>query len=168
MIANREKRCRLAKNNRVTQVPSTTAANKSLTNQTVTCKEGKALQFNLIFHNQKSFLGSKQRNSNRIFPTSILHRELSQLTDDDRSASLRPAVGTIDLSTKSLSQKIVQFLSSKMNAVSAEELEEYQQLVVLVSGGMIGTSEELALEERLGVNDLEAFINDNENETQGN
>eukprot|EP01040_Poterioochromonas_malhamensis_P008929 gene8929-9666_t len=150
-VANREKRCRLAKNNRVTQAPSTTTANKSLTNQTVTCKEG-----------------SKQRNSNRIFPTSILHRELSQLTDDDRSASLRPAVGTTDLSTKSISQKIAQFLSSKMNAVSAAELEEYQQLVVLASGGMIGASEELALEERLGVNDLEAFINDNENETQGN
>ena len=53
-----------------------------------------------------------------------------------------------------------------MNAVNAEELEEYQQLVVLASGGMIEESEELALEERLGVNDLEAFINDNENETQ--
>ncbi len=92
--------------------------------------------------------------------------ESSRITTDDRSPSLRPAVGTTDLSTKSLSQKIAQFLSSKTNAVSAEELEEYQQLVVLVSGGMIGASEELALEERLGVNDLEAFINDNENETQ--
>ena len=56
-IANREKRCRLAKNNRVTQAPSTITANKSLTSQPVTCKEGKVIQFKLIliFYDQKSF-----------------------------------------------------------------------------------------------------------------
>lgn len=46
-----------------------------------------------------------------------------------------------------------------MNAVApAEELNEYQQLAVLSAGGIIEASEEVALQERLGLNDVEACM----------
>eukprot|EP00599_Poterioochromonas_sp_BG-1_P001511 CAMPEP_0173146178 /NCGR_PEP_ID=MMETSP1105-20130129/8333_1 /TAXON_ID=2985 /ORGANISM="Ochromonas sp., Strain BG-1" /LENGTH=102 /DNA_ID=CAMNT_0014060319 /DNA_START=1470 /DNA_END=1778 /DNA_ORIENTATION=+ len=56
---------------------------------------------------------------------------------------------------KSVSEKIVQFFSEKMNAISPEALHDYQQLAVLSSGGVIEPSEERQLEERLGIDDVE-------------
>lgn len=56
---------------------------------------------------------------------------------------------------KSMSEKIVQFFSEKMNAISPEALHDYQQLAVLSAGGMIEPSEERQLEERLGIDDVE-------------
>ncbi len=58
---------------------------------------------------------------------------------------------------KSLSERVAGFVNEKFNAISPEALEEYQQLAVISSGGLINFNEEqaLALEERFGVNDIE-------------
>lgn len=58
--------------------------------------------------------------------------------------------------------KVMHFLSSKMNAVVPEELAEYQQLAVLSAGGIIEVSEEFALQERFGMNDIEAAVENSE------
>eukprot|EP01040_Poterioochromonas_malhamensis_P006626 gene6626-7136_t len=42
-----------------------------------------------------------------------------------------------NLQTKSLSEKIVQFVIEKVNGVSSEELQEYEKLAVITSGGLI-------------------------------
>jgi hypothetical protein len=59
----------------------------------------------------------------------------------------------------SVSMKIVKYVSEKLNAISNEELQEYQQLAVLSAGGVIDSIEEKAFEERLGMNDIEESVN---------
>lgn len=54
-----------------------------------------------------------------------------------------------NLQTKSLSEKIVQFVIEKVNGVSSEELQEYEKLAVITSGGLIEEeSKEKELEEQ--------------------
>lgn len=59
----------------------------------------------------------------------------------------------------SVSTRLVKYVSEKLNAISNEELQEYQQLAVLSAGGIIDSIEERAFEERLGMNDIEQSIN---------
>ena len=72
----------------------------------------------------------------------------------------------------SMAASVLHYISGKFNAVAPlvetrlgsmthDELHEYQQLAVLSAGGMLEGSEEVALEERFGLNDIEAMNNDN-------
>ncbi len=62
---------------------------------------------------------------------------------------------------KSLSDKIVQFVNKKFNAIPSEALDDYQQLAMLSAGGMIDPTGKQELEEPFGVNDIEqAVLND--------
>ncbi len=82
--------------------------------------------------------------------------EASRITSRDQYMALRPAEETNPkLHAPSFSEKLMQYVSEKMNAISHEELQEYQQLAVLSAGGRIDPSAEQALEERLGMNDVE-------------
>lgn len=65
----------------------------------------------------------------------------------------------------SLSAKVIEYVSAKLNAIAPDETpDEYQQLAVLSAGGVIEESEELAIQERFGLNDVEAAVNEYEEE----
>eukprot|EP01040_Poterioochromonas_malhamensis_P009621 gene9621-10447_t len=65
----------------------------------------------------------------------------------------------------SLSAKVIEYVSAKLNAIVPDETpDEYQQLAVLSAGGVIEESEELAIQERFGLNDVEAAVNEYEEE----
>lgn len=69
-----------------------------------------------------------------------------------------------NLQTKSLSEKIVQFVIEKVNGVSSEELQEYEKLAVITSGGLIEEeSKDKELEEQEDINnDVEQQLPINE------
>ena len=48
--------------------------------------------------------------------------------------------------------------------MSHEEMQEHQQLILLSAGGVIDQSQEIALEERLGLHDVEAAVGDTLND----
>lgn len=69
-----------------------------------------------------------------------------------------------NLQTKSLSEKIVQFVIEKVNGVSSETLQEYEKLAVITSGGLIEEeSKDKELEEQEDINnDVEQQLPINE------
>ncbi len=74
---------------------------------------------------------------------------------------VRSSKGTNDCQTnpaKSLSDKIVQYVSKKFNGIPSEALDDYQQLAMLCAGGMMDPMGKQELEERFGVNDIEQAV----------
>eukprot|EP01040_Poterioochromonas_malhamensis_P012178 gene12178-13315_t len=143
---NREKRLRILRNNRVASAstaPKSQVQNKSLCSDTQ----------------------SKNTANNVTSPKDDdKHCELAQLPFKDHYLGIRQSE-TVESQTsqklhhaKSLSEKIVQFVSEKMNGMSPEALQEYERLAVLSSGGILDVSEEKVLAEESGMNDVEQQV----------
>ena len=73
-----------------------------------------------------------------------------------------------DTAETGLSAKLMQFIRKSVTTNSitpsdAASLKEYQQMAVLAAGGVLEASEEEALQERFGLNDVEAGEMEGEN-----
>ena len=148
ITANREKRGRLFRNNRVSNgsvtTKSATSENKSVASKSNCYKHD-------ILHE------SPERDEKGRDP-------FVELNFRNQILVVRSTKGTNDSQpnpAKSLSDKIAQYVSTKFNAIPSEALDDYQQLAMLSAGGMIDPTEKQELEERFGVNDIEqAVVND--------
>ncbi len=145
----------MIKNNKVGNAPATTTNGKSLSNNGKSISANGMNQSTLVRGKKIISLWSLVFISNYSLDTANYESMTEPPYISPRQAEFTDQNSQKLHAAKSMSEKIVQFFSEKMNAISPEALHDYQQLAVLSAGGVIEPSEERKLEERLGIDDVE-------------
>lgn len=151
-LANREKRQRILRNNRVTNSSIALKSNQSNVTQS------KRFFVYILWFNCQFLAERIEHDFNQ--PQHYLKDEKDCYESNkfpfyvDYSV-IRGGEKAENSDAKSLSEKIIRFFSEKMNTVSPEVMEEYRTVAVLKAGGIFSSDEEHILKEQ---NDIEQVV----------